>query len=132
MVLTNDAGTATTTYTYDPFGNTTVNGPSTNAFQFTGRENDGTGLYYYRARYYSPTFHRFISEDPIGLDGGDENFYAYTLNSPTNFIDPSGEIVQFCVKGALESFLEDQLAGRKLDLENIAFGCLTGGIRKVF
>ena len=41
--------------------------PVTNPFQYTGRENDATGLYYYRARYYSPTLRRFISEDPLGL-----------------------------------------------------------------
>src|SRR5262249_44740697 len=38
-----------------------------NPYQFTGRENDGTGLYYYRARYYDPTWGRFISEDPLNL-----------------------------------------------------------------
>jgi uncharacterized protein RhaS with RHS repeats len=36
----------------------------------TGRENDGTGLYYYRARYYSTTLARFIQSDPIGPAGG--------------------------------------------------------------
>ncbi|MGE5894357.1 MAG: RHS repeat-associated core domain-containing protein [bacterium] len=55
-----------TQYTYDPFGNVTISGEaSDNPFQYTGRENDGTGLYYYRARYYSPDMQRFISEDPI-------------------------------------------------------------------
>jgi RHS repeat-associated protein len=38
--------------------------------QFTGRENDGTGLYYLRARYYNPLFGRFLSEDPAGLSEG--------------------------------------------------------------
>jgi hypothetical protein len=34
-----------TQYTFDPFGATTASGPSSsNALQFTGRENDGTGL----------------------------------------------------------------------------------------
>jgi len=56
----------------------------------TGRENDGTGLYYYRARYYSPTLQRFISEDPIGFAGGDVNFYAYVGNNPIRYIDPRG------------------------------------------
>jgi len=51
-----DTGTVTTTYSYDAFGNVTINGSDENPFQYTGRENDGTGLYYYRARYYSPTF----------------------------------------------------------------------------
>ena len=57
---------------------------SDNPFQYTGRENDGTGLYYYRARYYSPELQRFISRDPIGLGGGDVNFYRYVGNSPVN------------------------------------------------
>jgi RHS repeat-associated protein len=57
-----------TTYSYDPFGAVTISGEtSDNPFQYTGRENDGTGLYYYRARYYSPELQRFISEDPINL-----------------------------------------------------------------
>ena len=57
---------------------------------FTGREWDpGTGFYYYRARYYDPKLGRFISEDPIGFQGG-LNFYTYVLNNPTNFTDPSG------------------------------------------
>jgi uncharacterized protein RhaS with RHS repeats len=46
--------------------------------QYTGREKDTeSGLYYYRARYYDPELGRFISEDPIGFDGG-INFYAYS------------------------------------------------------
>ena len=51
-------------YSYDPFGGTVASGSSPNAAQYTGRENDGTGLYCYRARYYSPALDRFISEDP--------------------------------------------------------------------
>ncbi|MDI6800834.1 MAG: RHS repeat-associated core domain-containing protein [Thermodesulfovibrionales bacterium] len=88
--LTDDTGVLKTTYTYDPFGNVTVSGESSdNPFQYTGRENDGTGLYYYRARYYSPELQRFISEDPIRLVGG-INLYAYVGNNPVNKIDPMG------------------------------------------
>ncbi len=91
IALTDDTGVVRTTYTYDPFGNVTISGEaSDNPFQYTGRENDGTGLYYYRARYYSPDLQRFISEDPIGLAGGDVNFYAYVGNSPVNWVDPLG------------------------------------------
>ncbi len=43
----------------------------------------------YRARYYDPATGRFLSEDPIGFDGG-SNFYAYVGNSPTNRKDPLG------------------------------------------
>ncbi len=71
MTLTDSSGASQTQYAYDPFGNTTIGGASsTNSYQFTGRENDGTGLYYYRARYYSPTLQRFIAQDPIGFAGG--------------------------------------------------------------
>jgi len=66
IALTDETGAIKTQYTYDPFGNVTVSGESSdNPFQYTGRENDGTGLYYYRARYYSPELQRFISEDPL-------------------------------------------------------------------
>jgi RHS repeat-associated protein len=84
-------GVLQTEYAYEPFGATTATGTaSPNPFQYTGRENDATGLYYYRARYYSPTLQRFISEDPRGFAGGDMNLYAYALSSPTNFTDPLG------------------------------------------
>lgn len=55
--LTNSAGAAAQTYTYDSFGNVTASsGSLTNPFQYTGRESDPeTGLYYYRARYYDPS-----------------------------------------------------------------------------
>ena len=89
--LTDSSGTLLTQYTYEPFGNTTVSGATNaNPYQYTGRENDGTGLYYYRARYYNPTLHRLISEDPIGFAGGDTNLYAYVLKSPVNYSDPRG------------------------------------------
>jgi RHS repeat-associated protein len=90
--LTDAAGALQTQYSYEPFGNTTATGASsTNSLQYTGRENDGSGIYYYRSRYYNPTIGRFISEDQIGLGGGGTNFYAYAFNSPTNLTDPSGE-----------------------------------------
>jgi RHS repeat-associated protein len=91
LALTDSTGTIQTQYTFEPFGNTTASGASsTSSYQYTGRENDGTGVYYYRARYYSPSLQRFISEDPIGLNGGDVNFYAYVGDSPTNFRDARG------------------------------------------
>ena len=90
IALTDENGVVKTTYSYDPFGNVSISGEaSDNPFQYTGRENDGTGLYYYRARYYSPELQRFISEDPIGLAGG-INLYSYVGNNPVNKKDPLG------------------------------------------
>lgn len=83
--LTNLAGASLVQYAYEPFGNTTtVSGSSLNPYQFTGRENDASGFYFYRARFYNPLLGRFVSEDPIKAGF---NFYAFTGNNPVNFID---------------------------------------------
>ena len=58
--------------------------------KFTSREFDlDSGLYYYRARYYSAIVRRFITKDPIGFRGG-VNFYVYAKNNPINLSDPYG------------------------------------------
>jgi RHS repeat-associated protein len=93
IALADANGTVQTSYTYEPFGGVTASGATnSNSYQFTGRENDGaTGLYFYRARYYSPAFGRFISEDPLRFPGGpDPNLYAYVGNYPTTLVDPLG------------------------------------------
>jgi RHS repeat-associated protein len=92
IALANGSAEVETSYSYDPFGRATEAGePSDNPFQFTGREDDGTGLQYNRARYYSPTMARFISQDPAGFAGSGSNLYWYTFNDPLDFTDPSGE-----------------------------------------
>jgi RHS repeat-associated protein len=91
IALVEPGGSITTQYRYEPFGQMTlVTGSSNNPTQFTGRENDGTGLYYYRARYYSPTYQRFISEDPLEFGGSDVNLYNYAGDSPINSKDALG------------------------------------------
>jgi hypothetical protein len=49
-------------------------------------------LYYVRARWYDPQIHRFLSEDPIGLNGG-INLYSFADNNPINNSDPSGMMI---------------------------------------
>ena len=91
IALVDVNGTLQTSYSYDPFGNTTTSGVANdNPAQYTGRENDGNGLYFYRARYYSPQLARFVSEDPLGIAGSGPNLYSYVGDSPTNFRDPTG------------------------------------------
>ncbi|WP_435274561.1 RHS repeat-associated core domain-containing protein [Psychrobium sp. nBUS_13] len=50
--------------------------------------DEETGLHYNRFRYYDPDVGRFVSQDPIGLLGG-ENSYVYGPN-PTYWVDPLG------------------------------------------
>ncbi len=102
VALVDSSGAVVTEYTYEPFGATGITGaPSENRAQYTDRENDGTGLYYYRARYYHPRLQRFLSEDPAGLISGDLNLYAYVHNDPTNRRDPLGLFDQTCMWGGV-------------------------------
>lgn len=87
--LTDSKGALTERETYDAYGNTV--GSTKTRYGFTGRERDGlTGLMYYRARFYDPQLGRFISEDPVGLEGG-INAFAYVGNDPANTTDPLGQ-----------------------------------------
>ncbi len=52
--------------------------------------DDETALHYNTFRYYDPEVGRFITQDPIGLAGGD-NLYKYAPN-PTGWLDPLGWI----------------------------------------
>ncbi|MBX3302485.1 MAG: RHS repeat-associated core domain-containing protein [Nitrospira sp.] len=91
VALADTSGAVQTSYTYEPFGGITQSGSiNSNSYKYTGREDDGTGLMYYRARYYSPRLQRFISEDPIGFDGGDVNVYAYVEGNPISRADSYG------------------------------------------
>src|SRR6266850_67223 len=78
--LTGTTGKLIERISYDGYGNSA--GSTRTRYGYTGRERDPlTGLLYYRARFYDPQLGRFISEDPIGLDGGVDG-YAYVENNP--------------------------------------------------
>jgi len=55
-------------------------------YPFTGKEEDESSLYYFGARYYDDNLGRFVSVDPVP----GEHSYAYVLNNPMNFVDPTG------------------------------------------
>lgn len=94
LALVANDGDVRTEYGYSPFGETIAAGDAdVNSVQYTARENDDTGLYYYRARYYDPGLKRFIGTDPIGLASGNVNFYAYGAGNPQMFSDPRGTLI---------------------------------------
>jgi RHS repeat-associated protein len=96
---TDSSQSLTTTYSYDPYGSTSVTGTSTgNPLNYVGRENDLPELYFYRARFYNPAIARFISQDPIRFLGG-INFYAYVANNPVSNVDPLGLLTGFASGG---------------------------------
>ncbi len=84
---------------YYPFGESRhAPNPAVSPYDYTGKELDASGLYYYEARYYDPEIGRFISVDPLYVDKPQEgiknpqllNLYAYTLNNPLKYVDPDG------------------------------------------
>ncbi len=94
IAMTDQSQMLVNAYSYTPFGiitNEVVNVQQ--PFKFVGQHGvmmESNGLYYMRARYYDPEIGRFISEDPIGFEGGETNLFAYVGNNPILLIDPSG------------------------------------------
>ncbi|MDY6833274.1 MAG: RHS repeat-associated core domain-containing protein [Chloroflexota bacterium] len=95
-LTTDSSGTLVAQVEYFPFGEIRSEiGLLDTDKLFTGQRLDGTGLYYYNARYYDPTIGRFISADTIVPDWTNPqslNRYSYCLNNPLRYTDPSGNM----------------------------------------
>lgn len=93
IAVTDDSGDLAETFRYNPWGSSS-DGLTGNPYRYTGRRLDEeTGLYYYRARYYSPELGRFLQPDPVGYRDH-MNLYGYVQNSPISFRDPNGLSLQ--------------------------------------
>lgn len=103
IAITDNSGSVVERYEYDGYGKVSIYNASYvprtfssigNVYLFTGREYDAeSGLYYYRARHYSPALGRFMQQDPIGIWGDDINLgngYSYVGNNPVNRTDVFG------------------------------------------
>ena len=113
---------AVTDYTYDAYGNEdNASATDTNPFRYSGEYYDAeTGFIYLRARYYDPSIGRFTAEDTHwtseNMVFGDKayqpneikipsieaikqstNLYAYCMNNPTQYVDPSGKVADWVI-----------------------------------
>ncbi len=101
--LADDTGKIVEVYRYSGFGVMTISDQDDtvitasaygNSYGFTGRRWDAeTGLWYYRNRMYHASIGRFLQRDPAGYVDG-VNLYAYVINSPLSFVDPSGTMLR--------------------------------------
>jgi RHS repeat-associated protein len=91
QVLTNDSQTTVWKAAYTPFGGAEISIQTVaNPFRLPGQYYDAeTGLHYNYFRYYDPTTGRYVTPDPIGLEGG-INLYPYVAGNPLRWIDLLG------------------------------------------
>ena len=88
IAVSNASGTVTNINSYDEYGIPAAG--NVGRFQYTGQAwLPELGMYYYKARIYSPTLGRFVQTDPIGYADG-LNWYNYVGSDPVNFVDPLG------------------------------------------
>lgn len=95
-ILTDGAGWPVSSDIYYPFGQEATPTADNNHYKFTGQERDSeANLDYFNARHYSFAAGRFMSPDPYNgsmdlRNPQSFNRYAYVLNNPLRFTDPSG------------------------------------------
>ncbi|SDF96632.1 RHS repeat-associated core domain-containing protein [Methanolobus vulcani] len=98
-LLINESGFEVERTEYYPYGE--VQSGGLEKYGFTGQENDAdTELMYYGARYYSPEYRIFVQPDtmlPDLYNPQSLNRYAYCLNNPVKYTDPSGHFVDYVI-----------------------------------
>jgi RHS repeat-associated protein len=93
-VATDVTGAVVYRASYKPYGDRLVNIAlvAENKAFIEQRQDEETGLLYLHARYYDPALARLIQADPSSpsdvLVGA--NRYAYAINNPVRFVDPTG------------------------------------------
>ncbi len=112
---TNTGGTQVWAANTDAFGVGAPSGSATVNLRMPGQYYDSeSGLFYNWNRYYNPSLGRYISSDPIGLEGG-LNTFNYAGVSPLMYVDPEGRLIS-CAPG--DFMCEAQKANLIAELRN--------------
>ncbi len=106
QVLIDDSQAIVWKAVYTPFGKAVPSIQTVeNPFRFPGQYYDQeTGLHYNYFRYYNPQTGRYVTPDPIGLEGG-INLFVYVSNDPISLDDPEGLAAGFCKR---KPFVKDK------------------------
>ena len=98
---------------YTPFGEAEIQVEAVeNPFRFPGQYYDQeTGLHYNWNRYYDPKTGRYLTPDPIGLEGG-INLFLYAVGNPLLNIDPEGLEAEVCCR-LLNNFFAGTIARQR-------------------
>ncbi|MBA3532810.1 MAG: RHS repeat-associated core domain-containing protein, partial [Ardenticatenales bacterium] len=90
---------------YKPWGETRYeSGLTPTERRYTGQIQDSADMYFYNARYYDPTLGKFLQADTIVPEPGNPqswNRYAYTMNNPVKYVDPTGHWTEEELQGFL-------------------------------
>ena len=98
---TSAAGAQVWAWAPDSFGNGTPTGSATVNLRMPGQYFDAeSGIFYNWNRYYNPEIGRYISSDPIGLEGG-MNTFLYAGANPVMAMDQEGLMTR-CFTGSYD------------------------------
>ena len=104
---------------YHIYGTSRTAAGSVSAYQFSRKEKDATGLYYFGKRYYrseaeirqlpdDPAIGRWLSVDPMADKYPSLSPYNYCAGNPLKYVDPSGlNIINFDSFGVYIDYTED-------------------------
>ena len=139
IAILDSNGNVVVQYEYDAWGNHTLSGSNLelgkiNPFRYRSYYFDTeTKLYFLQTRYYDPEVGRFINIDSIEYADPETinglNLYAYCLNNPVKFIDPTGKfvfttamIIGLIIGAVVGAVVGGYIAG-SIASENGATGC---------
>jgi RHS repeat-associated protein len=114
--LTDATGAVRAEYDYDPWGRRTkLSGDLDADFGFTGDFEHASGLKLTWYREYNPDLGRWLSRDPLRIQGGEINLYAYVNDNPINLLDLFG----LCPNNSGENTGQDNQAQNASDWDNV-------------
>lgn len=133
------AGSVVARFEYEPWGEPWSSSGVQGSRQYNGRVLDSaTGLYDYGARTYAPALGRFISKDPAWasvIHPQTANPYAYVVNNPYKYTDPSGRIPFLIVTagvgaliGAGSGAIISYVNTGEVSWSAVATGAVAGGV----